>query len=99
AVMTQLKDCDMVYVSFDVDSMDPSISVGTGTPVSDGFTLEEARGLLELFADEPKVMCMEFTEINPLLDNGGNAMGTAAFKLLQSTVFRLQERLGLRGSF
>ena len=99
AVMTQLKECDMVYVSFDVDSMDPSISDGTGTPVSDGFTLEEARGLLELFADEPKVMCMEFTEINPLLDNGGNAMGTAAFKLLQSTVFRLQERLGLRGSF
>jgi arginase len=97
--MAQLSDCDMVYISFDVDSMDPSISEGTGTPVPGGFTLEEARGLLELFADEPKVMCMEFTEINPLLDKGGNAMGTAAFTLLQSTVYRLQERLGLRGSF
>ena len=99
AVMEQLTHCDMVYVSFDVDSMDPSISEGTGTPVEGGFTLEEARGLLEIFADQPKVMCMEFTEINPLLDKGGNAMGTAAFTLLQSTVYRLQERLGLRGSF
>ncbi|HAB35784.1 MAG TPA: hypothetical protein DCE58_04195 [Cryomorphaceae bacterium] len=98
-VMKQLNDCDMVYVSFDVDSMDPSISEGTGTPVPGGFTLEEARGLLELFADEPKVKCIEFTEINPLLDKGGNAMGTAAFTLLQSTVYRLQERFGLRGSF
>jgi hypothetical protein len=34
-----------------------------------------------------------------LLDKGGNAMGEVAFSLLQSTVFRLQERLGLRGSF
>ena len=27
-----LKDCDIIYISFDVDSMDPSISKGTGTP-------------------------------------------------------------------
>ena len=99
SVMKQLHQCDMVYVSFDVDCMDPSISEGTGTPVPGGFTQEEAKALLELFADHPKVMCMEFTEINPLLDKGGNAMGEVAFSLLQSTVFRLQERLGLRGSF
>jgi hypothetical protein len=39
---------------------------------------------------------MEFTEINPLLDKGGNAMGTTAFRLLQNTVYRLQERLSRR---
>ena len=36
-----LKDCDIIYVSFDVDSLDPSISKGTGTPVSNGFTISE----------------------------------------------------------
>jgi len=49
-----------------------------------------------LFADAPLVRCMEFTEINPLLDKGGNAMGTTAFRLLQNTVYRLQERLSRR---
>jgi len=79
-----------------VDSMDPSISVGTGTPVPGGFDEAEAKQLLELFADAPLVRCMEFTEINPLLDKGGNAMGTTAFRLLQNTVYRLQERLSRR---
>ncbi len=95
-VLEQMKDCDMVYVSFDVDSMDPTVSVGTGTPVAGGFDESEAKQLLELFADAPLVRCMEFTEINPLLDKGGNAMGTTAFRLLQNTVYRLQERLSRR---
>ena len=92
-VRSQMTDCDMIYVSFDVDSMDPSISVGTGTPVPGGFEESEAKHLLELFAVDSKVRCIEFTEINPLLDKGGNAMGSAAFRLLQSTVYRLQDRL------
>jgi arginase len=95
-VLEQLQHCDMVYVSFDVDSMDPTVSVGTGTPVTGGFDESEAKNLLELFADAPAVRCMEFTEINPLLDKGGNAMGTTAFRLLQNTVYRLQERLSRR---
>src|SRR5690554_7807570 len=37
-------DCDEIYVSFDVDSMDPDIvSHGTGTPVPHGLTRSEER--------------------------------------------------------
>jgi len=32
--LDHLSHCDVIYISFDVDSMDPSVSVGTGTPVS-----------------------------------------------------------------
>ncbi|MDX5405240.1 MAG: arginase, partial [Bacteroidota bacterium] len=35
-VQEHLSNCDMVYVSFDVDSMDPTVSRGTGTPVDGG---------------------------------------------------------------
>ncbi|MFC5048941.1 arginase family protein [Aquimarina hainanensis] len=39
----RLDACDVVYVSFDVDSMDCDlISKGTGTPVSKGFDIEES---------------------------------------------------------
>src|SRR5690606_35612126 len=40
--LKKLQNCDQIYISFDVDSMDPSISRGTGTPVSEGLTVEEA---------------------------------------------------------
>lgn len=92
ASMERLKACDIIYVTFDVDSMDPEVSVGTGTPVPGGLTEAEATEFLKLFAAEEKVACMEFTEVNPLLDDKGNAMGEAAFRCLKATVEVLEKR-------
>lgn len=92
AAMERLKDCDIIYVTFDVDSMDPEVSIGTGTPVPGGLTEDEAIQFLRLFAAEKKVACMEFTEVNPLLDDKGNAMGEAAFRCLKATVEVLEKR-------
>lgn len=92
AAMERLKDCDIIYVTFDVDSMDPEVSIGTGTPVPGGLTEDEAKDFLRRFAKEEKVVCMEFTEVNPLLDDKGNAMGEAAFRCLQDTVATLEKR-------
>ena len=41
--LEMLDHCDMIYVSFDVDSLDSRISTGTGTPVPNGLTVEEAK--------------------------------------------------------
>ncbi len=91
--LERLNHCDLIYTSFDVDSMDTSVSVGTGTPVDNGLTEEEATTLLAGFAGSPKTCCMEMTEINPLLDDKGNAMGEAAFRVLENTVGALKKRL------
>lgn len=66
--LTQLNDCDLIYVSFDVDSLDPNISIGTGTPVPNGLTEEDAVFLLKNLVSNPKTVAFEITEINPLLD-------------------------------
>ena len=81
-----LADCDKVYVSFDIDSIDSTISSGTGTPVPDGLFPEEARGLLNTLAIEPRVCCMEMVEVNPFLDPHGNRTGEIAFDLLYDMV-------------
>ena len=91
-VQEHLSNCDMVYVSFDVDSMDPTVSRGTGTPVDGGLTEDEARELLAGIAQWPKVSALEFTEINPLLDDKGNSMGEVAFRLLKNTVKVLEKK-------
>ncbi|MCA0427602.1 MAG: arginase [Bacteroidetes bacterium] len=66
--LEQLSDCDHILVSFDVDSLDPEISIGTGTPVPNGLTLQEASELLNGLLKSPKTVALEITEVNPLLD-------------------------------
>lgn len=83
--LEQLADCDMIYVSFDVDSMDPDLtSYGTGTPVKNGITPEEAREFLCAFGEEEKLVCMEFVEVNPCLDNKQNRMAEITFDLFEA---------------
>ena len=78
-----LSKCDLLYISFDVDSMDcDRISYGTGTPVPAGFNPDEIVQIIQLFQSTGKVKCIEFTEVNPLLDNKGNKMAETAFEVL-----------------
>lgn len=83
-----LKDCDMIYISFDVDSMDPEISQGTGTPVPGGLTEEEARELILHLLEDPRVGCFEVTEINPLLDTR-NQMAEAALRVIEPVIEKI----------
>ncbi len=80
--LAYLSDCDKIHVSFDVDSLDPSISVGTGTPVENGLQLEEARDLLAGFCSDPKTCTLDVVEINPALDTN-NAMAEATLSILE----------------
>ncbi|MER3463344.1 MAG: arginase [Chitinophagaceae bacterium] len=85
AVTRYLSDCTDIYVSFDVDSLDASISKGTGTPVSNGLREREAEDLISKFMQNRKVCCFEVTEVNPTLDRE-NLMAEIAFNILQRSV-------------
>lgn len=79
----KLLGCDLVYISFDVDSMDcDNISYGTGTPVPYGLLPTEVMQIIDGLLATGKVCCIEFAEINPLLDNKGNKMAETAFQVL-----------------
>lgn len=80
-----LQHCDDIYVSFDVDSLDSSISRGTGTPVANGLKEREAEDLLASLMQNHKICCFEITEVNPTLDKE-NMMAEIAFNILQRCV-------------
>lgn len=84
-VLRYLSDCTDIYVSFDVDSLDSSISRGTGTPVSNGLREREAEDLISKFMQNRKICCFEITEVNPTLDKE-NLMAEIAFNILQRSV-------------
>lgn len=87
STLDRLKECDMIYVSFDVDSMDPkATSYGTGTPVKNGLMPKQARELLNGIAGSPKTVCVEFVEVNPCLDEKLNRMAEVTFELIESLV-------------
>lgn len=87
-----LQACDGVYISFDVDSMDcDTVSMGTGTPVPEGFAPEETTELLMQLVTTLPINCLEIAEINPLLDNKGNRMAEVAFGILSTVTVMLEK--------
>ncbi len=86
--LAHLSKCDLIYVSFDVDSMDSSISKGTGTPVRNGITDKEAGSLCVRLVQNQKVCCFEICEVNPTLDKE-NLMAENTFEILQKVVSQL----------
>lgn len=80
-----LEGCTDIYVSFDVDSLDSTISMGTGTPVSNGLKEREANDLIAKLMQNRKICCFELTEVNPTLDKE-NLMSEIAFTILQRSV-------------
>ncbi len=85
SIIRSLSDCTDIYVSFDVDSLDSTISKGTGTPVSNGLKEREAEDLISKFMQSRKICCFEITEVNPTLDKE-NLMAEIAFNILQRSV-------------
>ena len=86
-ILTCLSACDLIYISFDVDSMDPIYtSHGTGTPVDNGLLPKEAEDIMIGLTRSGKVSCIEFVEINPCLDEKINTMAEIAFGLVEKLV-------------
>jgi len=86
-----LDHCDLLYVSFDVDSMDSRISIGTGTPVPNGLTVEEAKLLNVELAKSPKICAWEIAEVNPTLDTL-NSMAESGFEVMEATARAIEAR-------
>lgn len=66
--LAHLQHVDRIHLSFDVDSLDPTIAPGVGTPVQGGLTYREAHLLMELFCDSQRITSLDLAEVNPILD-------------------------------
>lgn len=60
---------DHLHISFDIDSVDPSVAKGVGTPVPGGLSYRETHLIMEMAAESGLVKSFEVTEVNPILDD------------------------------
>ena len=89
--LKMLEHCDLIYISFDVDSIDSRFSTGTGTPVPNGLTVDEVKRLNQELAKSPKLCAWEIVEVNPTLDTE-NRMAESAFEILEATAKSIASR-------
>lgn len=66
-----------VYMTFDIDSLDPSVAPGTGTPEIGGLTTPQALELIRGLRGLP-IVGADLVEVSPPYDPSGNTALTAA---------------------
>ena len=61
---------EYLYISFDIDVLDPAYTPGTGTPEPNGLTPREVFPLIRTLCSENKLIGFDLVELNPLVDPG-----------------------------
>ncbi|EYF01040.1 arginase family protein [Chondromyces apiculatus] len=90
-VAAQLQGVSAVYMSIDVDGIDPSCTPGTGTPVHGGPSMRECMEFLRIIYAELPVRAMDIVEVSPPLDIS-DVTSMAAVKLLYEGCGFFQEK-------
>lgn len=75
--LAQIPASENIYISLDVDVMDPSLAPGTGTLEPDGLNFRELDELLKGVATKGKLVGFDVVEVNPYRDPSGRTAQTA----------------------
>jgi len=75
--LAQIPASENIYISLDVDVMDPSLAPGTGTLEPDGLNFRELDELLKGVAAKGKLVGFDVVEVNPYRDSSGRTAQTA----------------------
>lgn len=82
AVEAAASDTDVVYVTFDIDGVDPSVAPGTGTPVPGGLTAHQALRVMETLGTKDIIGGVDMMEVAPTYDPTENTERLAAYLLV-----------------
>ena len=66
-----------VYLTVDLDVLDPSIFPGTGTPEAGGVTFDELRKAVTLVCSQLNIVGCDVNELSPVYDQSGVSTAVA----------------------
>ena len=82
-IFKKLSPLGDVYVSIDIDGLDPSIAPGTGSPTVDGLLYYEVINLLKGITEKSNVVGFDIVEVNPMVDLNGQTCLLATTLILE----------------
>ena len=92
AISEALDGPDKLYISVDVDVMDPAFAPGTGTPEPGGITsLELLRAIREIVLSKGMV-AMDVVEVAPVYDQPGDITAQAAHRCIYEAISALAKK-------
>jgi len=80
-IINALRGIETVYLSLDIDVLDPAFAPGTGTPEGGGLTTREAIEIVRAALAELPVKAMDIVEVAPPLDHS-NITSLSALKII-----------------
>lgn len=83
AVEAASEGTDAVYVTFDIDAVDPSVAPGTGTPVPGGLSSREALATMDVLGAHDAVGAVDMMEVAPTYDPTEGTQRLAAYLLIR----------------
>jgi agmatinase len=85
-----------VYLSVDIDVIDPGLCPGTGTPESGGWTTRELRQIIRGLAPL-RIVGGDLVEVSPQYDNQGQTTAIAASDLIFEMISIMVRNPGFEG--
>jgi agmatinase len=97
AFATATDDCDGVFLSVDIDVVDPGMAPGTGTPEPGGLTSRELLDAVRRCACELPVVGMDVVELAPAYDGPGQVTAFLANRVVLEALSGIAKRRAERG--
>jgi agmatinase len=82
--LSQVPQSENIYITFDIDVMDPTLAPGTGTLEPDGLNFSEIDGLLKGVTVKGRLVGMDVVEVNPMRDSSTRTEQTAIRLLIDT---------------
>jgi agmatinase len=82
AVEAAAAETDAVYVTFDIDAVDPGVAPGTGTPEPDGLSSHQALRVMEVLGTHDAVGGADLMEVSPKYDPTESTQTLGAYLLV-----------------
>lgn len=81
-LINKFKDYDTVYITLDIDVLDPAFAPGTGTPEAGGLSNSELMYIINELMRNLPVKAMDIVEVSPSLDTENQITSWAAVKVI-----------------
>lgn len=91
STLAPLRNAASVYVTVDIDVLDPAFAPGTGTPEAGGLSTRDLLRILRLAFEHLPIRALDVVEVSPPLDHS-DITSFAAVKLLYEVFGWIKER-------
>lgn len=91
-LIRQFQNYDMVYITLDIDVLDPAFAPGTGTPEGGGISTRELLYIINRLMEQTPVKAMDMVEVAPPLDTDSQITSWVAVKVIYEVFAKIAAR-------